>query len=283
MIKDLIKLANSLDGSGYITEANIVDKIIKSAAAPAASATKIPEVGFYQCGHFNYQTFNYFDGRVMYNVLIPNPRQYLKLTFSTSEGLKAHTNNSGNTTGLKDKIDSKDRKLSDREFATAIGMATGWYKVVDNGQYVNPYEDNYYNVGPDYSVLKVLKDGSSSRISLYNFFKELGGKGAIVKQDEYSRSVNAQNAAKMQEKEKAEKEAEETAEVPVMGDEILRAKRGKSLTDRTYTYATSPDGLSFSWRHIRSGRTGQFSKEKNPDKWIDAVRNLNEARTTEIK
>jgi len=280
MIKHLIKLANNLDSSGYTSEANFVDRLLKSAApVPAATAAQTPQVGFYKCGHFDYNTYNYFDGTTMYNVIIPSPGAYLRIIFSTSEGLRAHTNNLPKNVELKNKIDSKDKKLSDREFATEVGLRSGWYKATSTGNYVNQYADNYYNVRPDYSILKVSKDGSSSTISLYNFFKELGGNGAIVKQEEYSNSVNAQNAIKKQDAAKAE----ETAEGSVIDGKVVRSKRGKNLTDGKYNYTTSADGLSFSWRNLKTNKTGTFSEKVNPDKWVDAVRNLNEGRTTEIK
>jgi hypothetical protein len=214
----------------------------------------------------------------MYNVLIPGQGAYLRLRFSTSEGLSTHTNNLTGIVVLKDKVDQKDTMLSDREFATSIGVASGWYKVGSGSNFINPYQENYYNVKSDYSILKVSKDGSSSTISLYNFFKELGGNGAIVNQKEYSSSVNAQNAVKKQE---AAAAADKTVE-SIMGSEIVSAKRNKNLTDGKYNYTTSEDGLSFSWRNIKTNKTGTFSQAKDSARWVDAVRNLNEARTTEI-
>jgi hypothetical protein len=269
MLKDLIKLAEGLDGIGLYKESDSISDLIKIAASNYAHVPVTPEVGFYQCNHSTNPEHIYFDGKQAYNILMPGAWVPMKLRIATLEGLRVHTN--GAKEGeLKNKVDSHDKKLTDAEFGAAVRLKAGWYKVPE-GQNAN----NYWYVGQDYSILQVARDGTTSSVSMINFFRMLEAKGVPVKPEEYAASVNKANYDKRQ-------KAVEEEEGSVIGDTIVRSKRGKNLEDRGYTYTTSEDGLSFSWRHKRSGKTGTFSQQTNPDKWFEAVSNLNESRTTEI-
>lgn len=269
MLKDLIKLAEGLDGVGLYKESDSISDLIKITAARYAHVPVTPEVGFYQCNHSTNPEHIYFDGKQAYNIRMPGAKLPMQLRLATFDGLRVHTNNN-NRGELNNKVDSHDKKLTDAEFGAAVGLKAGWYKVPE-GQNAN----NYWYVYQDYSISQVARDGTTSPVSMINFFRMLGAKGVPVKAEEYAASVNKANYDKRQ-------KAAEEEEGSVISDQIVRSKRGKNLEDRGYTYATSEDGLSFSWRHKKSGKTGTFSQQGNLDKWVEAVRNLNESRTTEI-
>lgn len=269
MLKDLIKLATGLDRIGFYGESNSIDNLIRIAAGRTHTGVT-PEVGFYQCSHSTNPEYIYFDGNEAYNIKMPGSYMPMKLSLTSFEGLRVHTNGASEKE-LKNKVDSHDKKLTDAEFGAAVGLKAGWYKAPLSGGNAT----NYWYVDQNYSILQITRDGTASPISMVNFFRILAGRGVQVKAEEYEASVNRTNYNKKQ-------KAAEEEEGSVMGDQIVRSKRGKNLEDAGYTYATSEDGLSFSWRHKRSGRTGTFSQGANPDKWVEAVRNLNESRTREI-